>query len=103
MRCRNWSLRSAALTLALILVAAQMPWAFAADAPRSHAIGQSFPGGSYGFCAASVRALYVRAAAMVVAAQAQSATSIPPTVSVPDVAPPTVSPPATPQPETDRV
>jgi predicted amidohydrolase YtcJ len=106
MRCRNWSLGFGALTLALIAVTAPMLPAFTADAPRLHAIGQSVPSGSYGFCVASVRALYQQAAAMVVAAeaQAQSATPNPPTVTVPGVAvPPMPAPTTAPPPETDRV
>lgn len=54
---------------------------------------------SYGFCAASVRQLYVKAAALVAAAQAQEGTAPPPTVSVPGVLPPPAAPQATAQQE----
>ncbi|MGH6805022.1 MAG: amidohydrolase family protein, partial [Methyloceanibacter sp.] len=57
----------------------------------------------YGFCAASVRALYVRAAAAVLAAQAQTAEPEPPVVRVPDVAPTIAAPGTVPPAPNDRV
>ncbi len=107
MRGRNRLLGFACVVFGLVF-AAQVPQASSAESfhrPKSF-IDQSLYGRSYGFCVASVRALYQQAAAMVVAAEAQprSSTPNPPTVTVPGVAvPPAPAPAAAVPAATDRV
>jgi hypothetical protein len=99
-----WSLGFACFALGLSLAAAEIPRASSEPLPQPRSfIDPSVLGNSYGFCVASVRALYQKTAAMALAAEAQAATASPPTVAVPGVVPPVVLPPAPGQPVTDRV
>lgn len=101
-------MRLGGLSLGFALIA--LACAFSTVLPQTSSLAgrsspnleQSFLGNGLGFCAASVRALYVRAAAAALAAEAQTAEPEPPVVRVPDVTPPAPAAPETPAPS-DRV